>query len=335
MINNILISVIIPCYNSEKYIKRCLVSLANQNFDNWEAIIVNDGSTDNTLSIVKSFLNNNHFKLFSKTNGGYVSAINYGLNNINGKYVMMLGSDDEIYDNFFENLYRKIKNNNYDFIFFKTIIAKENKHYYDPDTNFKKDFIYKKQTLLEIEKDNYALGYTVTHRDTSRLYKTKLINDLKYSGRIGYDSDGIFSTIYSHRVHSYAFFNLKGYLWNKRSDSLGSFNNVNKYSEDRLVVWNYFFNEAMKKFHYKDISHHEKKFLIKYLKLIYRCILERNNTSLIRKSIRTAEFFLKYVGMYENSSKTLKIFLKFPFLSLKIFSNKYKNYFALLNLNRL
>nr|MBQ2233842.1 glycosyltransferase family 2 protein [Treponema sp.] len=74
-------SIIIPLYNSEKYIKRCLLSVINQNFDDYECIIVDDGSTDNTKELVEQFAAEGcmEIRYCYKANGGKVSAINHSL----------------------------------------------------------------------------------------------------------------------------------------------------------------------------------------------------------------------------------------------------------------
>lgn len=92
-----LYSVIMPCYNSADYVERAIQSCIEQTYDNWELVIINDGSTDSTVDIVNSYMqNDNRISLFSKENGGYVSAVNMGLECVNGDYFMLLGSDDEL-----------------------------------------------------------------------------------------------------------------------------------------------------------------------------------------------------------------------------------------------
>ena len=88
-------SIIIPIYNSENYIERCLLSVLNQNFDDYECILVDDGSTDRSLEICKSVINErSNFQIFSKENGGVSSARNFGLKRSNGKFILFLDSDD-------------------------------------------------------------------------------------------------------------------------------------------------------------------------------------------------------------------------------------------------
>ena len=95
--NNFLVSVIIPCYNQAQYLDDALSSVLNQTYANWECIIVNDGSTDNTEEIANKWCElDSRFKYVYKKNGGLSSARNFGLRNASGKYVQFLDSDDLI-----------------------------------------------------------------------------------------------------------------------------------------------------------------------------------------------------------------------------------------------
>jgi len=89
------ISVIVPVYNVEDYLEKCLDSLVNQKYKDFEVIIVNDGSTDNSQDIIDEYVSKyDNFKSFNKKNGGLASARNYGLTKANGEYVLFLDSDD-------------------------------------------------------------------------------------------------------------------------------------------------------------------------------------------------------------------------------------------------
>ena len=95
MVNNPLISIVIPVYNVEKYLEKCLKSVLSQNFTDYEIILVNDGSTDTSLEICKSFANSdNRIILIDKENGGLSDARNQGIIESKGKYIMFLDSDD-------------------------------------------------------------------------------------------------------------------------------------------------------------------------------------------------------------------------------------------------
>lgn len=97
MNNNILISIVVPVYNAEAYIGRCIDSIVKQQLDKdkWELILVNDGSTDNSLRICQKYANNNHnITIIDKKNEGVSISRKRGFNASNGKYVMFVDSDD-------------------------------------------------------------------------------------------------------------------------------------------------------------------------------------------------------------------------------------------------
>lgn len=103
---NELVSVIIPVYNIEDYIEECILSARNQTYSNIEIILINDGSTDNSLSICESqAVLDKRIKVFSKKNGGLSDARNYGISKARGKYVFFLDGDDMIQGNTVEILY--------------------------------------------------------------------------------------------------------------------------------------------------------------------------------------------------------------------------------------
>lgn len=123
------ISVIIPVYNTEKYIEKCLESLAGQTMQDFEVIIVNDGSTDNSKKVIKDYMKNSNLDIryLEKENGGLASARNYGVERALGKYISFLDSDDYLDKNLFSNL-EKYMDEDIDLIKFKmkTVDEKEN-----------------------------------------------------------------------------------------------------------------------------------------------------------------------------------------------------------------
>lgn len=108
------ISVIVAVYNIENYIEECLLSLQNQTIDNYEVLVVNDGSKDNSERVIKKFTIDKKFKYLKKKNGGLSSARNYGLDHATGNYVTFVDGDDYVELNFLEELYNTIKKNNTD-----------------------------------------------------------------------------------------------------------------------------------------------------------------------------------------------------------------------------
>jgi glycosyltransferase involved in cell wall biosynthesis len=96
-IENPLVSIIVPCYNQAQYLDECLESVLNQTYSNWECIIVNDDSPDNTDEIAEKWpKRDSRFQYFKKTNGGVSSARNYGIAHSSGEFILPLDSDDKI-----------------------------------------------------------------------------------------------------------------------------------------------------------------------------------------------------------------------------------------------
>ena len=124
------ISVIIPVYNTEKYLRQCLDSVVNQTLKDIEIICINDGSTDNSLEILNEYASSdNRIKLISITdNKGVSFARNFGIRVSKGRYIGFVDSDDWIDLNFYENLYLTAEKENSDIIAASTIVnVKRNK----------------------------------------------------------------------------------------------------------------------------------------------------------------------------------------------------------------
>ena len=104
MNNSTLISVIVPAYNTEKYISTCIDSLLAQTYINYEIIIINDGSTDHTLSILDKYRQHPNIRIFSQENAGLSAARNRGISVSNGDLICFVDSDDYVAKNYLEKL---------------------------------------------------------------------------------------------------------------------------------------------------------------------------------------------------------------------------------------
>ena len=111
MDENPLISIIIPVFNREKLIVRTLESVQNQTYSSWECLIVDDGSTDNTLNVIDSFIDRDkRFQIISHHHVGNANVLrNIGINKAKGEYIAMLDSDDEFMANHLSRRLAKIK----------------------------------------------------------------------------------------------------------------------------------------------------------------------------------------------------------------------------------
>lgn len=109
------ISIIVPIYNAEKYISKCIDSILNQTKKELEIILINDGSTDNTEKIIKSY-KDKRIVYFKNANHGIGYTRNYGISKSTGKYIMFLDSDDYLEKNACEKLFNKIEKDNLDIV---------------------------------------------------------------------------------------------------------------------------------------------------------------------------------------------------------------------------
>lgn len=101
---NPLISIIVPIYNVEKYLEKCILSLINQTYKNIEILLINDGTEDNSEKIIEKYIDNPKIKYFKKINGGLSDARNYGYLKSSGEYIGFVDSDDWIEDNMYEKM---------------------------------------------------------------------------------------------------------------------------------------------------------------------------------------------------------------------------------------
>lgn len=149
LMNNIKISVIVPVYNTEKYLKRCLDSILSQSFQDVEIILVNDCSSDNSLSIIKDYMRKDkRIVLINKEkNEGISIARNLGIKKAKGEYILQIDSDDWIEKDYFSEIYQYAKKKKADIVI----------------TDFYKDFdngkiLYIKDQEEDIEKKDILLN---------------------------------------------------------------------------------------------------------------------------------------------------------------------------------
>ena len=112
-----LLSIIVPIYNVEQYVDRCIQSILNQTYQNLEIILVDDGATDCSGAIADSYAaKDKRIKVFHKENGGLSDARNYGLEHVTGDYILFIDSDDFIVNTMCERLITVANNNNADIV---------------------------------------------------------------------------------------------------------------------------------------------------------------------------------------------------------------------------
>ena len=112
------LSVIVPVYNTEKYLERCIDSIVNQTFKNVEILLINDGSTDNSIEICRRYeKNDERIKLINKQNSGVSETRNIGIENATGEFITFVDSDDEIALNMYEQMIGAANEKDADIVF--------------------------------------------------------------------------------------------------------------------------------------------------------------------------------------------------------------------------
>ena len=165
------VSIIVPIYNAEKYLKKCIDSLVNQTKKEIEIILINDGSTDNTENIIKEY-KDKRIKYFKNENQGIGKTRNFGIKKAKGNYIMFVDSDDYVELNACEELYKKAEKEKSDLVICD---------YYKVYNNGKKEEVTIKDFKPTTLKKYPELLLNVNLAPWNKLYKKSLIDDNKLS----------------------------------------------------------------------------------------------------------------------------------------------------------
>lgn len=214
---NELISVIVPVYKVEEYLRRCIDSIINQTYKNLEIILVDDGSPDNCGKICDEYAKkDDRINVIHKENGGLSDARNAGIDIANGKYITFIDSDDYVSEDYVEFLYSLIKENNADISMGKHFII------------YKNDIINTGTDLKNILKPKEALEKMLYSNDLdvsawAKLYKKELFQNIKYpKGRLYEDAATTYKLIDKSKI--IAFYSKPIYYYVIRDNSITNHN---------------------------------------------------------------------------------------------------------------
>ena len=250
-----LITVIIPVYNVERYIIKCIDSVIFQTYTNLEILLIDDGSTDESGKICDTYVKKDkRIKVSHKTNGGLSSARNCGLNHATGEYIAFIDSDDFVKNNFIQTLYERI-------IIEKSDIAVCNFDYVDENGNIvpeypliaadEKQLLNKKQFW-----ESFFLHGAVNVVAWNKLYKKSIFDSVRYfEGHIHEDVFIIPEII--EQVKWISFVKESLYCYLKRDNSIvGKVKTTNTFDIDKiyadLTLAEYFENNG----YFEIFSHH-------------------------------------------------------------------------------
>lgn len=188
------LSIIVPVYNVEKYLERCLNSLINQTLKEIEIICVNDGSTDNSLQILEKFAGQDkRIRIINQKNKGLSGARNTGIKLVQGEYFGFLDSDDWVDLDYFEKLYKRAKECDADISLGDFIRKGKFKHKIRLKLNKEEEFVGDNDKFYGSQFYHFPCVW-------NKIYRTKKFNDLRFIEGI-YFEDGPYTIQALHRAN--------------------------------------------------------------------------------------------------------------------------------------
>ncbi len=170
------VSVIIPVYNVEKYLRQCLDSVINQTLKDIEIICINDGSTDDSLQILEEYAKKDErIKVISKENGGLSSARNEGLRRVASELCYFLDSDDYIEPNLLETAFNVFSNNDIDYYCFGSEVYTEENNSLNQETKTLNKYL--KIKFNGIQKATFDVGQNQNIHVWNKVFKTSIIKN--------------------------------------------------------------------------------------------------------------------------------------------------------------
>lgn len=314
---NNMISIILPVYNGEKYIQTLIDSITNQEYLNYELIIINDGSTDNTENIcLKNIQKNSKIKYFTKKNSGVSDTRNFGIKKSIGDYICFIDADDILSTKYLSDFIDAFSQNEYDMV-----SCSYKKIYSDaiPEKDISECIIIKEYTeenMFEILYDKYG-GYL-----WNKIFKRKIIidNKITFNKDIAMSEDMLFIFEYLKCSKKVGCFDKENYYYriikSSASKKLSNerwftiFKTFDEIKKDKKIFSTKFYNRLM----YAYIFYlYEAIYRLKYIK-------KSNNYKEISEKIEERIRNINFNELSLSKKQRIKIFLYkyFNYISFKI-----------------
>lgn len=272
-----LISIIIPVYNVEEYLDKCLESVINQTYNNIEIILVDDGSTDNSGKICDKYEEkDSRVKVIHKENGGQSEARNIALDEVRGKYVAFVDSDDYIKKDYIEYLYNLILKYECKMSICAYYIETEKGNKYDLGKTYSEKLMNTQETLSRMLCDE---GFTVS--PCAKMYDISLFKDIRYPvGKIYEDNETTYKLI--KKCENVAYGNESKYSYIKRKNSTMN-SKFNERKLDLIEITDKMAQELIKEYpNMKDSI--ERRVIYARFSILRQAVSDKNaNKNLIKK----------------------------------------------------
>ena len=270
-----LISIVVPIYNVEKYLKKCVDSIINQTYKNLEIILVDDGSPDNCGKICDEYsTKDKRIKVIHKKNGGLSDARNAGIEAATGKYIGFVDSDDYIKEDMYENLYNDMLKYDVDISICGYYEIFENKEKIEIPDNQNVQ-IYNNLEIIRELLLNYKYG--VTDHASNKLYKIGLFrnNNIRYPKGYLYEDIGTTYLLFE-KANKISYNKKIGYYYIRRKSSILG-NKNKKLIFDLLKMINSRYEYLEKK--YPELKNELINNKMKFIIIVFRyiCIVQDIN----------------------------------------------------------
>lgn len=304
------ISIIVPVYNSENYIERCLNSIINQSYKNIEIIVVDDFSTDKTNCIIQEFceIDNRIIHIRLKRNEGVGNARNIGLQNATGKYIGFIDSDDWVDSNMYYQLINACESNNTQIALcgiideYENTISSKYRYNYPIENKISNDFALKLLSRSE-NQDIY-----ITPIVNNKIYSTEFLKENKITFPYGIQfEDNAFTFLLLSQKCYISIVPNTTYHYYQRSNSL--FHNLSKkFIDDFFIAFNYIKTELNHKNMYLSLQKNYISFFDRTLSVIIDRIFSNESSIEIQKRycsyisekmFNDKELFKEYIDFFD------------------------------------
>lgn len=332
-----LLSIIIPCYNAENSIGKLIESIINQKFNDYEIIIINDGSKDKTKKIIKEYLNKTNKIIFiDKENTGVGDTRNVGIKNSSGKYITFADSDDYYQSNFFDEIVPYIKQEDFELLVFNATVMDYGKYVKDEiSSKYKDDIFYENNSVIKYL--NSTFSYRISNVPWNKIYVSKIIKDnniLFPNKKRGQDL--VFNMAYTSKINKYKYINKKLYVYNKDINML----RTNKYFDNKIDYLLEYFNLFKQICIDNKISNYERYMGLFYLRKLPGIIINEINNPNKKDGIKRINNYLnndnikKVIRKVKIKDLDLKLFVTYIMVKFKLYDIVYKILYTFKNRKR-
>ncbi|WP_349410684.1 glycosyltransferase family 2 protein [Pseudalkalibacillus sp. SCS-8] len=315
------VSIVVPIYNVERYLSRCLESIKNQSYKNLEIILVVDGATDGSLKIAKGYENqDSRIKVFQKENGGLSDARNYGMGKVTGRYTMFVDSDDWLEMNIVERLKETLEEHEAQVV--------QSAFYYTYDHYMLVDERERKIGSPPVKLNNLQLmnelirNKLVKNFVWAKLYQTELIKNIPFKKGVIFE-DMYWSYKVMKEVQQYVIINEPLYHYYQRSSSISG-----TYSPRSMdLIYGMKERHTFLKEQYPDLVYESSRhILMEYLNQYQRLFLHshgyrktKKHRDEVQKHIENhRDYYLDLLNEEKDMILMLRMFLIHPLLYMTL-----------------